>query len=249
MNFFRYQLLLLSLATGMESFGQDATTIVRNADERMKGKTSYAVISIRTERPTYSRELELEAWTIGDSLSLIKILSPARDKGTVFLRRNKEAWNWLPSIERTIKMPPSMMSQSWMGTDFTNDDLVKEASIVKDYTHRLMGTELMEGLNCFRLELIPRPEAAVVWGKILLWIDRNDYMLLRAEYYDEEGALVNTMIGSDIGKLGGRTLPRRMQMIPAKKTGNKTVLSYRSLQFDQPLDPNRFTPQQLQLQR
>lgn len=249
MKSIRFNLFLLLFAAAMNSSAQDAISIVRKADERMKGKTSYSRISVRTERPTYSRELRLEAWTMGDSLSLIRILSPARDQGTAFLRRNKEVWNWLPSIERTIKLPPSMMSQSWMGTDFTNDDLVKEASIVKDYTHKLNGTSFQGDRECYRLELIPHPEAAVVWGKILLWIDREDYMLLRAEYYDEDGALVNTMTGSEIGQLGGRMLPRRLEMTPAKKPGNKTVMTYEALQFDQKMDANRFTPQQLQQQR
>ncbi|MFM2207835.1 MAG: hypothetical protein RL213_1810 [Bacteroidota bacterium] len=237
-------LLLANIAHG--SLAQDAREIVRQADQRMKGKTSYAKLTLRTERPTYFRELQLEAWTMGDSLSLIRILSPAKDRGTSFLRRDKEVWNWLPTIERTIKLPPSMMSQSWMGTDFTNDDLVKEASIVKDYEHRLMGSETVAGLDCYRIELTPHPEAAVVWGKIVLMIDKKDRMLLKALYFDEEGELVNTMTGGDIGVMGGMRIPCRLEMSPLKKPGNKTVMTYTELRFDIPMDPERFTPQKLQ---
>jgi len=139
-----------------------------------------------------------------------------------------------------------MMSQSWMGTDFTNDDLVKEASIVKDYRHRLLSVVKEDQLDCYLIELIPHPDAAVVWGKILLTIDRQDYMLLRANYYDEDGLLVNTMTGTDIGMMGGKKLPRRLEMSPIRKPGHKTVMTYQDLKFDLPVDPKRFTPQQLQ---
>jgi outer membrane lipoprotein-sorting protein len=238
-------LVLLAIVAN-SALAQDARKIVRQADQRVKGKTSYSKLTLRTERPTYFRELQLEAWTMGDSLSLIRILSPAKDRGTSFLRRNKEVWNWLPTIERTIKLPPSMMSQSWMGTDFTNDDLVKEASIVKDYDHRLIGSETVSGMDCHRIELIPHPEAAVVWGKIILTIEKKDYLLLKALYYDEDGELVNAMVGSDIRIMGGLRIPCRLEMSPLKKPGHKTVMTYTELRFDVPMNPENFTPQKLQ---
>ena len=225
------------------SIGQDARELVRKADERSRGNTSIASLSIQTIRPGWSREMTIKVWTRGRTDALILIQSPARDKGIAYLRKTREVWNWIPSIERNIKLPPSMMSQSWMGTDFTNDDLVKEASIVEDYTHTLLGQETMDGRSCHKIRMLPRPEAAVVWGKVLLWIDRQDLLILQAEYYDESGALVNTLHASDIRMLGGRLLPARLEMRPADKKGEMTVMLYHSVTFDQPLPDRIFTTQ------
>ena len=119
--------------TFLKSFAQNAKEIVKLADQKMRGSTMQAEISIKTIRPTWSREMQCKIWMKGNQLSMIMITSPAKDKGIVFLKKKKEVWNWIPALERTIKLPPSMMSQSWMGTDFTNDDLVKESSIIEDY--------------------------------------------------------------------------------------------------------------------
>jgi outer membrane lipoprotein-sorting protein len=127
--------LIFQLALITSIFAQDAIEIVKKADEKMRGKTSQAEMTIKTTRPTWTREMTVKTWIKGNDYAMILIQAPARDKGTVFLKRKKEVWNWLPTVERSIKLPPSMMSQSWMGTDFTNDDLVKESSIVEDYTH------------------------------------------------------------------------------------------------------------------
>lgn len=229
----------------LHATAQNAEEIVRKADERARGMTSIATLTIQTVRPKWTREMTVKSWSKGNDLALILVTAPARDKGVVYLKRKKEVWNWIPSIERNIKLPPSMMSQSWMGTDFSNDDLVKEASIVSDYGHRITGDTVLDQRACYRIELIPKPEASVVWGKVLLWVDKKDYLMLRAEYYDEDGKLVNTLIGSDIKMLGGRLLPSRLEMIPAGKPGQKTVLIYRSLVFDTPLDDNFFTSQNM----
>jgi outer membrane lipoprotein-sorting protein len=189
--------------------------------------------------------MSVKTWTKGNDLVMIQVTAPARDKGVVYLKRKKEVWNWIPSIERNIKLPPSMMSQSWMGTDFTNDDLVKEASIVEDYDHSLAGEAMVEGRICHKIVMNPKASSAVVWGKVVLWIDKKDYMMLQAEYYDEDGGLVNTMYCSDVKLLGGRLLPARMEMVPADKKGQKTVLVYNSLWFDKPIDDNFFTTQQM----
>lgn len=138
-----------------------------------------------------------------------------------------------------------MMSQSWMGTDFTNDDLVKEASILEDYEHTLVKDTIVDGRSCYKIHLQPKKQAAVIWGGIDLFIDpKNDIMLL-AYYFDEEGILVNTMHASDIKNLGGRLLPGRMEMIPADKKGHKTVLIYNSLTFDKGIDDAFFTIQNM----
>lgn len=223
----------------------EATEIIRKADQKVRGKTAYAEMTIHIIRATWERELGMKSWSKGDDYALILVTSPAKEKGTVSLKRVKEVWSWLPSIERSIKLPPSMMMQSWMGTDFTNDDLVKQSSIVEDYTHTLIGDSTIAGRLCYKINMIPKPEAAVVWGKIVLFIDKKEYIELRAAYYDEEGVLVNIMTGSDIKVLGGKLLASKIEMIPVSKPGQKTVLIYNNLKFDTPIDDDFFSIQHM----
>jgi outer membrane lipoprotein-sorting protein len=241
----KYLLTLSLLILSQFLPAQDAREIVRQADEKSRGKTSVANITIQTIRPTWTREMTVKSWGKGNDYAMILVTAPAKEKGVVFLKREKEVWNWIPSIERNVKMPPSMMSQSWMGTDFTNDDLVKEASILEDYVHSITGETIVEGRSCYQIQLIPKPASAVVWGKVMMCIDKKDYLMLHVEYFDEDGSLVNTMHTGDIKMLGGKLLPARMEMVPADKKGNKTVLIYNSLVFDQPLEDSFFTVQNM----
>jgi outer membrane lipoprotein-sorting protein len=222
-----------------------AKAIVEKAEDKMRGNSSYAEMTIKIVRPTWERELKMKTWSKGKKNALIVITSPQKDKGTVFLKRDKEVWNYLPSIERNIKLPPSMMSQSWMGTDFTNDDLVKEASAADDYSHLLIGDTVLHGRSCYKILMKPTPEASVVWGKVLVWIDKKDYLQLRSEFYDEENVFVNIMTGSDIKELGGRLLPTKLEMIPLDKKGNKTIMTYEQLKFDIPLKDEFFSTQNM----
>jgi len=197
------------------------------------------------ERPTWSREVTMKSWSLGNEYSLIYITAPAKEKGQGFLKRQKEMWNWVPNIERMIKIPPSMMMQSWMGSDFTNDDLVRESSIVKDYTHKLIGEETIDGYECYKAELIPMDDAPVVWGKVMMWITKKDYYWLKAEFYDEDGYLVNTQILSDIKQMDDRKIPTHMEMIPADEPGNKTILIYNDMKFSVKLDESFFSQQNM----
>ena len=224
---------------------QDAGEIVKKALDNFRGKSSKSTITMKIIRPGWSREIRMKAWSKGDKYSLIKILAPARDKGVAYLKVGKEIWNWQPSIERTIKLPPSMMGQSWMGSDFTNDDLVRESSEVRDYTHRIIGSDTLQGRECWKIELIPKEDAAVVWGKIIMWISKKDYLELRAEFYDEDGTLVNIMKASDIKNMHGRIIPVRLEMIPADKPGQKTVIVYEDIVFDIPIPDSFFSLQNM----
>ncbi len=243
MQYHRLYLLFLfsALLCSAALPAQDARAIVQKADEQARGNSSIAQMTITTVRPKWTRSMDLKVWSKGTDYALLLLQSPAKDKGVSYLKRKNEVWNWLPSLERTIKLPPSMMGESWMGTDFTNDDLVKEASVVEDYTHSLLGSEQQAGRDCYKIQMIPKPEAAIIWGKVLIWIDKKEYLQLRTEFYDEAGELVNTMIGSDVKKIGGRMLPTQLEMIPADKKGHKTTIYYRSMLFDQPLSDAFFT--------
>jgi hypothetical protein len=223
----------------------DAEEIVRRADQHMRGRTSYVEYSMKLVRPGWSRQVTLRTWTRGAQDALVLVTSPAHDRGTVFLKRGAEVWNWVPAVERVIKIPPSMMSQPWMGSDFTNDDLVKESSIVDDYSHALVGDSVLANRPCWRLRLVPRPGAPVVWGHVLLWISKQDDLELRAEYFDQDGALVNVMEMSQVRPLGGRLLPTVLTMLPQDKPGNRTVLTYLRARFDQPLSDDFFSEQNM----
>jgi len=237
--------LFFLLVPLLGTWAQDAREIVRKADEKARGNTAEAEMTIQIVRPTWQREMTMRSWSKGTTLAMIKVLSPARDAGVSYLKRDKEVWNWVPSIERTIKLPPSMMSQSWMGTDFTNDDLVKEASIINDYDHALAGDTVVSGRSCHKIILTPKPSASVVWGRLETFIDKKDYLMLLVRYYDEDGYLVNTLVAGEVRMLGGRLLPSRIEMIPSDKPGHKTVMLYQRMQFDRPIDDGFFTPQQM----
>ena len=211
----------------------------------MRGETMYSELTMTTVRPRYTRDVTMKTWSKGEDFSLILITAPARDKGTAFLKRQKEIWNYVPNIDRMIKMPPSMMSQSWMGSDFSNDDLVRESSTISDYRHSILREEVYEGRSCWVLELIPKPESSIVYGKVLLWIDKQHYIQLKIENYDEDGSLVSTLLFSEVKLMGGRTMPSLMEMVPAGKPNQKTVIRYTDARFNAPIEESFFSVQNL----
>lgn len=242
----KYHFLFFALLLfNSNSTVQDAKDIIRKADEKRRGDTAKASLTISIVRPSWSRDMTVKTWSKDNDYSLILITKPARDKGTVFLKRKKEIWNWLPSIERNIKLPPSMMMQSWMGSDFTNDDLIQESSIVEDYTHQIVGDSIIMEREVYKIELIPKPEAAVVWGKIYSWISKEDFIELRSEMYDEDGYLINEVNFKDIRDLGGRMLPSVMEYIPVDKPGHKTVITYHEVTYDFPISTKFFSLQNM----
>jgi outer membrane lipoprotein-sorting protein len=222
-----------------------AKEIIAKADEKTRGLSSQGEMTMSIVRPNWSRTVTLKAWSKGTDYSIILITAPAKEKGQVFLKRKNEMWSWVPSIDKMIKIPPSMMLQSWMGSDFTNDDLVKQSSIVVDYIHKLLGKEMVRGQECFKLELIPLPEASVVWGKIISWITVKGYDLWRSEYYDEDMILVNEENAYDIKRMGDREIPARMEMVPVNKKGHKTVLQINSIRFNIPIEESFFSQQNM----
>ncbi len=222
---------------------QDPLEIVQKTEDKLRGEQSFAEMSMTIVRPSWSRTIKMKSWSRGTDFSLILITAPARDKGTVFLKKRKEIYNWIPSIERQIKLPPSMMNQSWMGSDFTNDDLVTESSLVNDYNHKLLGELEIAGRKAWQIELVPKENAAVVWGRVVLHIDQAEYLHLRTEFFDEEGDLVSIMEAKKIGTLGGKTLPTKVEMQPVGEEGKKTILEYQALDFNVNIPREHFTTQ------
>jgi len=244
----RYLIILVSLTILIQKLGaqEDATSIVKKANEKFTGeKSSISTMTMEIIRPTWKRTISFKSWSKGSDLSMVLITYPAKEKGQAFLKRRTEMWNWTPSINRMIKLPPSMLSQGWMGSDVTNDDLLNQTSIVEDYYHKIVGKEVIENKECYKIELTPREESAVVWGKVILWISTKDYLILKGEYYDEDNKLVRTEIAGEIKNMDGRILPTKIEVIPADKTGQKTVLVINEIKFNVPIDDAFFSLQNL----
>lgn len=228
--------------------GQDlsATDIVRKADEKLNGeKSSISTMSMTIIRPSWQRTVDFRIWSLGRDYALTLITAPAKDAGQTFLKRGPEMWNWNPSISRLIKLPPSMMSQGWMGSDYTNDDILRESSAVNDYTHEIVGEEIIDNRACYKIRMTAKPDAAVVWGSQTRWIDRKDFLMLRAELFDEEGELVRTETASDIKTMDNRIIPSRLELVPADDPGNKTVVVIKEIRFNVPLKEDFFSQQNM----
>ena len=241
----KIQLVILAILLSFGTHAQNATEIVSRAHEKTNGNSNYTEMTMKIVRPTYERSISMKAWALGTNYSMVYITAPAKEKGQVHLKREKEMWNWQPAINRMIKLPPSMMMQSWMGSDFTNDDLINQASIVNDYTHKLLGEEKYETYSCYKIELTPKENSNVVWGKIILLISKDDEFILKSEYFDEDNDLIKTELASDIKMLGGKKIPAKFTTIPADKKGNKTILIMDNIVFDYKLDESFFTQQNM----
>jgi len=237
--------VLMVLLNGMPTQAQDPREIIRRMEDKMRGDASYSEVTMTMVRPRFTREVSMKSWSLGEQFALILITAPARDKGTAFLKRGNEVWNYLPGIDRTIKMPPSMMSQSWMGSDFTNDDLVRGVSIVDDYLHKLLRTEMFEGQECYVVEMIPKLNVPVVFDKVIYWITKQHFLPVKLENYDEFGELASTINFREIKLLGGREVPTLLEIVPAGRTGHKTVLTTSKADYTVNLSENFFTIQNL----
>ena len=238
-------ILIFNLVIAVNTSAQDAAEIIEKMEETMRGHSSYAEMTMIIERPRFTREVSMRSWSLGNDYSLIQITAPARDQGTTFLKRNNEIWNYVPNIDRTIKMPPSMMSQSWMGSDFTNDDLVRESSTVDDYEHRILQEDVVEGRTAWVIELIPKPESPIVWGKVLMWVDQEEFFQLKVENYDQRDELANRLDFQELKMLGQRFIPSKMILTPTDRPDQRTILIYNDLQFDIDIDPSFFTQQNM----
>ena len=239
-----YKLLLIFLFfLTFNIYAQDANEILKKSEEKIKGiKSSYQEMMIKIVRPKWSKEMIMKGWSMGEDYFASVVLSPAKEKGIAFLKRENEVWNYIPSIERTIKLPPSMMMQNWMGTDFTNDDLVQRSSITDDYTNIIIGNEIIDGLDCWIIELIPNEDAAVVWGKLVMWIDKRDYMQLKTQFFDEYDEMVSIMTGKAIKNFDGKKLPAIIEFVPLDKEGNKTIVERLVWKFDIDINERFFLP-------
>ena len=239
---------MFSVVTISSLFSQalSATEIVRKTDEKFKGEQSgYSVMTMTIVRPAWQRTVEFKSWAKENDFALTLITAPAREKGQTFLKRKNEMWSWNPSINRLIKLPPSMMSQGWMGSDYTNDDILSESSVVNDYTHTLEGEETIDGNPCYKIKLTAKQDADILWGSQMWWVIKKDYIAIKAELYDEDGYLVRSETASDIKIMDGRLLPSYLEIVPADAEGQKTVVRIIEMKFNIKLEESFFSQQNM----
>ena len=239
--------LLVLLSSPLQA--QTAREIIDRVDRLLRGESSRGRITMEITTEHWSRSLDMEIWSLGVEHSLVRVQSPAREAGTATLKAGQEVWNYLPRVDRTIKVPPSLMMGSWMGSHFTNDDLVKESQIVDDYDFEISFEGEREGVEVWEFQLTPRPEAPVIWGRIDEQVRKADLMPTWIRYYDEDGGLVRTMTFSDYRTMGDRLVPASMLVIPADKPEEHTVLTYHELDFGISLDENFFSLRNLRARR
>lgn len=235
--------VLIGAATAAETL--TPTEIVRRCDDMLRGEESYCHLTMTITRPSWTRSVTMEAWTRGTEQSFIRVLSPPKEKGITFLKKRREAWQYAPAVDRVIKIPPSMMLQSWLGSDFTNDDVVRADSIIVDYSHAIIREQSMDGTDCWIVAATPIPDAPVVWGRIELTIRKPDFIPVRVEYFDEDGTLVKCYDTADYTEVEGRRLALRFTMHDLTRPGYHTEVIYSNLTFAPDLTADIFSEQNL----
>ncbi|MCH2171716.1 outer membrane lipoprotein-sorting protein [Myxococcota bacterium] len=233
--------------------GVDARAIALRAEESLRSDRTYfkGSMTIRSPRLSRPRVVAFESWgDQGGDRSMIRIHAPAKDAGTGFLKLHPNLWMYVPRVERTVRIPPSMMLQSWMGSDFTNDDLVRESSEIDDYDHRLLGVDPggRETLapRAWVVEYTPHEDTAVVWGRIVAWLSVDTGAPLRQEFYDEQGEKIRVIHFSEIREQAGRHFPHRWALTPLEKPGHSTTIEIAEIQFDADFDDGIYTTRHLE---
>lgn len=235
--------LLVTAAAPRDAWSQDARAkaILDSVDDLYRADSSHSVLTMTVKTENYTRDLKMEAWSSGKDKSLIRIQEPLKEKGTATLKSGSNAYTYLPKTDRTIRLTSGMMQSSWMGSHATNDDLVRESRLAEDYTWKISFEGERGGQKVIEITLSAREDAAVAWDKVTLVVRADDSIPVEQRFYDERGTLERTMTFTDVGPLGGRTLPRVMRLIPADKPGEYTELTYTSLEFGVKLDDSLFS--------
>lgn len=224
----------------------DVAALVRRTEQILEGRSSISTLVMDIQTPQFKRKLKMKIWSSGEDYALIRILEGGpREVGMMTLKREEQLWNYLPQAGRVMKLPSGMMGDSWLGSDFTNDDLVKGSSITDDYTSKIDRTVDHEGRKAWHVVLTPKPDAVVVWGKVEMLIDREACIPLQQTFYDEEGQLARRMLFSEVKKIGWRHFPSKMTVIPAEQ-GRQTSITYEEIQFDVGIPEDTYSLHRLQ---
>ena len=234
MKFVSFLLLFVPLIAVAD---RDAKSLIDEMEALYRGESSKATMTMKVETPQYSRTMQMESSSVGQQDAFIRILSPKKDRGISTLKLDQEMWNFFPKINKVIKVPPSMMMGSWMGSDFTNDDLVKQTTLTQEY-----DLQLTETPTEYNITLLPREQTVTVWGRIDYIVNKEHLVPVNQNFYDDEGIMIRKMVFSELKDFGGRIMPSVMEMIPLNKEGHRTVIIYDNLEFDPPdVDESTFT--------
>ncbi len=218
----------------------DAKDLVRAAMDHWRGTNSYSEMTMTIHRPDWERSMSMRAWSEGDKLSLVRVTQPKKDAGNGTLLKDNDMWSYSPKINRIIKIPSSMMSQGWMGSDFSNKDISKSTDILDQYDHVLTSQVEENGYTVYTVEATPHEAAAVVWGKEVLQI-RDDFVLLEEQFWDQDGELIKVMRASDIAEMGGRPVARVLRMGKLETPDEWTEMTVSTIEFDLELPAGIFT--------
>ncbi|WP_212637756.1 outer membrane lipoprotein-sorting protein [Desulfocicer vacuolatum] len=221
-------------------------TIINRLDTLYRSDTAYAEMEMTIQTPHWKRTLTMKTWSKGLDKTFIVIESPPREKGISTLRKGNEMWNFFPKINKTMKIPPSMMMGSWMGSDFTNDDLVKESTRMANYYAKLIQGENRDN---YYIEFVPHKETVSLWGKIVSEIDKKSLLPVSEIFYDEKNQKIRELYFKKVTTFGNKTIPAVMELIPTTKKNHKTIIHYTSAKFDEPIDKKTFTLRNLKKKR
>ena len=232
--------LVTAVSLGAADTTPDAKGIVRAAVDHWRGLSSYSEMSMLIHRPDWERSMTMQAWTKGDEKSLVRVIEPKKDRGNGTLTDDNDMWTFSPKVNRVIKIPSSMMGQSWMGSDFSNKDVARADDIIDQYDHTLLGTEVVEGVTVYEIQAIPHEQAAVVWGREELRI-RDDYVVLEHRFYDQDGELVKALKTLEIEEMSGRTIASRQRMVKEDEPEEWTEIEVLSVEYEIDIRDSVFT--------
>ena len=238
----RIPVIFLTLVFSLPAQAEQPTAreLVQKAMDHWRGLTSQGVSTMSIHRPDWQRSMTMKSWSKGDKTSLVRVIEPARDAGNGTLLNDNNMWTYTPRINRVIKVPSSMMSQSWMGSDFSNKDIAKSTDIIDQYDHELTAQEEVDGHVQYTITSIPHEDAAVVWGREVLVV-RDDWVLLEQQFWDQDGVLVKKMETLEIAEMGGRAVAKVLRMGKVDTPGEWTQLSTEEIEFDLDLPDRLFT--------
>lgn len=233
-------MFLLSSCAFADTGDRDATQIVRDAIDHWRGLSSHGEMTMTIHRPDWERTMSMESWSEGEKLSLVRVTAPRKDRGNGTLIDDNRMWTFSPKVNRVIKVPSSMMNQSWMGSDFSNKDISRTDDIVLQYDHTLLSETEQDGITVYEIQSIPHEDAAVVWGREVLKI-RSDNVMLEQRFYDQDDVLVKTLITLEVKEMGGRAVAAQQRMAKEDSPDEWTEIVTNFVEFDVELGDNVFT--------
>ncbi|MCB9260875.1 MAG: outer membrane lipoprotein-sorting protein [Flavobacteriales bacterium] len=241
----KYAIVLSVVALISMAFTQGteptAEEIIKKMEAKLTSPQMTAQMKITTIRPKKTKTMEVKVWQKGTTNSMTLILSPERDKGTVYLKKGSEMWNYLPNINKTVKLPMSILSQGFMGSDISGEEVMNGSALSKDFTHKKLGKDTISGKACYKIESKPKPGSSILWSKVESWVDVKDYLSMKTKIYDEDGKLLSTITSSEVKMLGGKMIPTKITIVPSGKTGYSTIVQYISMDVTTAIRDDFFT--------